>query len=52
MKITIKKEDLPKRRTPGVVAARQMKNGAHEKPYKTQRAKDKIALKKLGALAQ
>jgi hypothetical protein len=46
MKITIKSEDLPKPRNAIAVAARNRRGGSHEKPYKIQRAKDKIALKK------
>ena len=47
MKIVIKKEDLPKKRNPAVLAMRKMKSGSHEKPYKTKRSQDKIALKKM-----
>lgn len=47
MKIKIKEEDLPKRRNPAAVAARKMKSGAHEKPYKASRSKEKASLKKL-----
>jgi hypothetical protein len=47
MKIIIKKEDLPKRRNPAILEMRKRKSGSHEKPYKTKRAQEKVALKKL-----
>jgi hypothetical protein len=46
MNIKINARDLPKQRNPIAVAARNMRGGSHEKPYKTQRVKDKIALRK------
>jgi len=45
MKITIKREDLPKRRNPEFLAARKRKAGAHEKPY-NERRNNKAALQK------
>jgi len=47
MKITIRKEDLPKRRNPAILEMRKRKGGSHEKPYKTKRSQEKAALKKM-----
>lgn len=47
MKIQIDKKDLPKRRNIYAMALAQRGGGGkHEKPYKTKRAQDKIALRK------
>ena len=43
--IKIKTEDIPKPRNHLAVAARKRFSGASQKPYKSQRQKDKVSLK-------